>query len=376
VLSNHSLTLARFALSESRFLEKIHVEFAMVLLLCLQPKREGSRDKLNADYERMSMTRLSTQRHASTRTAILEIARGVLEAESRSIRTLANSLGASFGEAVERLLLTTGKVVLSGVGKSGHIAQKIASTFSSTGTPACFLHPTEASHGDLGFLSPTDVLILLSNSGETQELHHLLAYATQLGLTSILVTSRPESRLARLSERVLILPSLSEACPMGLAPTTSTAMMLALGDALAAALLHLRSFEPEDYRERHPGGALGRNLRTVADVIRPVDEVPCLSPGASFQEALFTMAYSRLDCVLVGKSPETASVLCLHTLSPSTPPQSLLEELPLKPLVSVFHLAFIKEAQELMHQKAVRLVKVLDAEQTLLGFMHAQDCEL
>jgi arabinose-5-phosphate isomerase len=322
------------------------------------------------------MISLPTQRQASAGAAVLEIARSVLEAEGKSLQTLANSLSVPFEEAVERLLLTKGKVILAGVGKSGHIAQKIASTFSSTGTPACFLHPTEANHGDLGFLSPTDALIVLSNSGETQELYHLLAYANQLDLFSILITSRPESKLAKLCEKVLTLPSLAEACPMGLAPTTSTTMMLALGDALASALLHLRSFEPEDYRERHPGGALGRKLCAVAEIMRSVDQIPFLPSNASFQEALFAMAQNRLACVLVGESLENASVLCLEDLSLSKSPQALLKELPLKPLMSVFHLAFIKDAQALMRQEAVGLLKVLDAEQTLLGFVHAQDCEL
>lgn len=319
---------------------------------------------------------LPTQRQAFVRTAIFDIARSVLEAESKSLQALANNLSEPFEEVVERLLLIKGKIILAGVGKSGHIAQKIASTLSSTGTPACFLHPTEANHGDLGFLSPTDALIVLSNSGETQELYHLLAYASQLGLFSALVTSRPESKLAKLCERVLTLPSFAEACPMGLAPTTSTTMMLALGDALAAALLHLRSFEPEDYKERHPGGALGRKLCTVAEIMRPVDQVPLLPADTSFQEALFAMAKNRLACVLVGDSLEHASVLPLEDLSLSKHPQTLLRELPQKPLVSIFHLALIKDAQALMRQKGAGLLKVLDDEHTLLGFVHEQDCEL
>ncbi|MGL5784838.1 MAG: KpsF/GutQ family sugar-phosphate isomerase [Alphaproteobacteria bacterium] len=323
------------------------------------------------------MMSLPTRRQASTTgAAVLDIARGVLETESKSLQTLASSLDMPFKEAVERLLLTKGKIVLTGVGKSGHIAQKIASTLSSTGTPACFLHPTEANHGDLGFLSSTDALIVLSNSGETQELYHLLIYANQLDLFSVLITSRPESKLAKLCKGVLVLPSLPEACPMGLAPTTSTTMMLGLGDALAAALLHLHSFEPGDYRERHPGGALGRKLCAVVEVMRPVDEIPFLSVKAPFQEALFAMAQNRLDCVLVGDSLEHASVLCLEDVSFSTPPQMLLKELPLKPLVPVFHLTLIKDAQALMRQEAVGLLKVVDAEQTLLGFVHAQNCAL
>ena len=184
--------------------------------------------------------------------AHVAVARAVLAAEAAGLRALSASLGPSFGDAVERLAACAGRVVVSGMGKSGQVGRKIASTFASTGTPALFVHPAEASHGDLGMILPGDAVLMLSNSGETAELADLVAHARRFGLPLLAITGRASSALARAADILLLLPPAPEACPMGLAPTTSTTMQLALGDALAVALLTRRGFTAGDFSANPP----------------------------------------------------------------------------------------------------------------------------
>ena len=192
-----------------------------------------------------------------------DIARRVIRVEANALNLLADGLDDSFDRAVETLLNATGRVIVSGMGKSGHIARKIAATFASTGTPAHFVHPAEASHGDLGMMAQGDVALVLSNSGETPELADLVAYTRRFAIPLIGVASRPGSTLLKQSDVALVLPPAEEACGSGIVPTTSTTMTLALGDALAVALMEHRAFTPENFREFHPGGKLGDRKSVV-----------------------------------------------------------------------------------------------------------------
>jgi len=221
----------------------------------------------------------------------LALARQVLSTEAAAITALATRLGAPFAAAVELILNSSGRVVLSGIGKSGHIAHKIAATFASTGTPAFFVHPAEAGHGDLGMIAPGDVVVMLSNSGETDELVHLLPHLKRQGAAIIALTGNERSSLAQAADVHLDAAVDSEACPLGLAPTASTTAALALGDALALALLDARGFSVEDFARSHPGGALGRRLLTrVRDVMKTGAELPVVTLDATLAQAVVEMS--------------------------------------------------------------------------------------
>lgn len=226
-----------------------------------------------------------------------EVGRAVLAAEAAGLRALSASLDARFDAAVDSLAACTGRVVVSGMGKSGHVGRKIASTLASTGTPAMFVHPGEASHGDLGMIVPGDAVLALSNSGETAELADLVAHARRFGLPLVAVTARAGSALARAADIVLLLPPAAEACPMGLAPTTSTTMQLALGDALAVALLTRRGFTASDFSINHPGGRLGAQLRLVSDLMHRGDAVPLADAALPMDRALILMTGKGFGCL-------------------------------------------------------------------------------
>ena len=238
------------------------------------------------------------------RTSALALAREVLRIESQAVATLVARVDEEFGRSVDMLYACQGRVVVTGMGKSGHIARKIAATFASTGTAAFFLHPAEASHGDLGMISADDVLIAFSNSGETAEITAILPAVKRLGAKLIAVTGKTASTLARLADARLDASVQTEACPMNLAPTASTTAQLAMGDALAVALLHAKGIGPNDFARAHPGGSLGRKLLTrVGDVMRTGDAVPAVAVGATLAEAILEMSRKRMGmtAVLDGK---------------------------------------------------------------------------
>ncbi|BCW91127.1 Arabinose 5-phosphate isomerase KdsD [Alphaproteobacteria bacterium SO-S41] len=227
----------------------------------------------------------------------LAVARRVLGIEAAALTSLAAAIDASFARAVDVLIGVTGRVIVSGMGKSHHVSTKIAATLSSTGTPAQFVHPAEASHGDLGMITPRDAVLVLSNSGETRELADLILHTRRQGIPLIGMASRPGSTLLRAADIALVLPPAEEACPMGLAPTTSTTMMLALGDALAVALMERRGFGREQYKVFHPGGSLGQALLTVRDLMHTGDEMPLVAESATMEEAVAAMSAKRFGCV-------------------------------------------------------------------------------
>jgi arabinose-5-phosphate isomerase len=227
----------------------------------------------------------------------LDVARSVLATEAAALRALSAFLDGTFERAVDLLAAVPGRVVVSGMGKSGHVARKIAATLSSTGTPALFVHPAEASHGDLGMIVGGDAVLALSNSGETPELADLVAHARRFALPLVAITARANSALAKEADATLLLPGAPEACPMGLAPTTSTTMQIALGDALAVALLTRRGFTATDFRQIHPGGRLGARLRRVRDLMHTGADIPLATADTRMSAALVLMTEKRFGCL-------------------------------------------------------------------------------
>lgn len=231
---------------------------------------------------------------------MLELARRVLRIEAQEVEALARRLDSRFADAVSLVLACRGRVVVSGMGKSGHVGRKIAATLASTGTPAFFMHPAEASHGDLGMITGQDVVLALSNSGESGELLAIVPQIKRTGAKLIAMTGKPNSELAREADVHLDASVSQEACPLGLAPTASTTAALALGDALAVALLEVRGFSAEDFARAHPGGALGRRLLVhVSDVMREGEQIPRTSQGATLSAALLEMSQKGLGMTAI-----------------------------------------------------------------------------
>lgn len=303
--------------------------------------------------------------------------RRVLRREAEALSLLADALDGSFDTAVDLVLKAQGRVIVSGMGKSGHIARKIAATFASTGTPAQFVHPAEASHGDLGMVMRGDVALMLSNSGETPELADMIAHTRRFDIPLIGVASRAESTLMRQSDVALLLPPAQEACDQGIVPTTSTTMMLALGDALAIALMEHRQFTPEHFRIFHPGGKLGARLSKVRDLMhRPPPLVPADTPMG---EALLTMSRSGFGVVgVTGPSGGLAGIITdgdlrrhLDGLMSLTAGQVMTA----KPLtIGPDQLA--EKAVRIMNERKITCLFVVDPESSddAIGLLHIHDC--
>jgi arabinose-5-phosphate isomerase len=254
----------------------------------------------------MPPAKIKAIKPAAVRDGDLAAARRVLKHASDAIGALGTSLNGDFSRAIDVILAVGGRIIVSGMGKSGLIGRKIAATLASTGTPALFLHPAEASHGDLGMVTRADALLMLSNSGETAELTDLITYAKRLAIPLIGVANNSDSRLLQASDVALLLPRAQEACPMGLAPTTSTTMMLALGDALAVALMERRGFSADQYRDFHPGGSLGKKLIRVSDIMHTGKDVPLVSEGTSMKDVLIAMTaagqgFAGVVCIVDSK---------------------------------------------------------------------------
>lgn len=233
----------------------------------------------------------------SRSTGDLAAARRVLDSAGEAIKSLGAGLDAQFTRAIDTILAVKGRVIVSGVGKSGLIGRKIAATLASTGTPSYFVHPAEASHGDLGGVTRQDALLMLSWRGEFAELSDLITYAKRFHIPIIGMACNPASTLLKASNVALVMPKVREACPIGLAPTTSATLMLVLGDALAVALMERRGFSADQYRNFHPGGALGRALVRVSDLMHKGRDIPLVDETTSMQRALMVMASGRLGCV-------------------------------------------------------------------------------
>jgi len=226
----------------------------------------------------------------------LDVAREVLAQESAALTELGRLLDERFTDAVEVFAKVGGRVIVGGIGKSGQIARKVAATLASTGTPAQFVHPSEASHGDLGMVTGQDAVLLFSKSGENGELTDILSYAKRYSIPLIAITGNPTSTLGLAADVILTLPDVAEACPMGLAPTTSTTMMMALGDALAVALLKRNGFSADRFRVLHPGGRLGASLRRVGDLMRTAPDVPLAARADTMADVLLVMSEKNFGC--------------------------------------------------------------------------------
>jgi len=243
--------------------------------------------------------------------AIVDVGRRVLRTEAEALFLMADNLGASFEQAVETLANLSGRVICTGVGKSGHVARKIAATLASTGRPALFVHATEASHGDLGMIGPDDAVLALSKSGETRELADVIAFAKRFGAPLIGMTANADSALGRQSDILLQLPDAPEATGQVDAPTTSTTLQIAMGDALAVALLERAGFTAQDFRVFHPGGKLGAMLRTVGDLMHGEAELPLINQDQPMDRALLVMTEKRFGSV--GVTDETGALVGLIT---------------------------------------------------------------
>ncbi|MBQ7413691.1 MAG: KpsF/GutQ family sugar-phosphate isomerase [Alphaproteobacteria bacterium] len=308
---------------------------------------------------------------------IISAAKQVLEIETKGMNLLKDSIGDSFVQAVNLMFNTKGRVIISGMGKSGHVGQKMAATLASTGTPSFFVHPSEASHGDLGMLTKSDTLITISNSGESREMGDIISFSRRFGIPMIAITGCPTSSMAQAADIVLLIPNKKdapEACPLGMAPTTSTTTTIALGDALAVALLEMRGFTREQFHDRHPGGKLGNVLLKVSDVMAKGDEMPIVSPTMMMADALVIMTEKSLGClgivnengVLIGVITDgdlrrhmTADIIVrqaqdIMTKNPKTIPPNMLGT----------------EAVGLMNSAKITNVFVVDADGKPLGLLH------
>lgn len=235
---------------------------------------------------------------------ILNLASGVLTKEGDALKALGAALDDGFLKAVAMMRECKGRVIITGMGKSGHVGRKIAATLASTGTPSYFVHPSEASHGDLGMIANDDVVLALSNSGEVAEMTDMIHYTRRFSITLIGMTSNPKSTLATAADVALILPKVGEVCPIGMAPTTSTTMMIALGDALAVCLMELRGFTAEDFRNFHPGGKLGKKLARVADFMHTGNALPLVAENDAMSKVLLVMTEKSLGCAGIVDSDE------------------------------------------------------------------------
>jgi arabinose-5-phosphate isomerase len=310
----------------------------------------------------------------------LALARDVLDIEADAVRGLRNQLDDGFVSAVDFLLSCRGRVVVSGIGKSGHVARKLAATLASTGTPAFFVHPAEASHGDLGMVTADDVFIAMSNSGESDELIAILPLVKRLGSKLIAITGRPESSLARLADVHLNARVEKEACSLNLAPTASTTAALALGDALAVAVLDARGFGADDFARSHPGGALGRRLLTyVGDVMRTGDQLPKVSVGATVRDALFQLTAKRMGMTAIVDAHERVEgIFTDGDLRRVLEKTGDFRDLPIADVmtraprtIGADHLAV--EAVELMERHRINQMLVVDAAGTLIGALNMHD---
>ena len=310
----------------------------------------------------------------------LALAAQTFEIEARALQELAARQGEGFPAAVQAMLQCRGRVIVMGMGKSGHVGRKIAATLASTGTPAFFVHPAEASHGDLGMVMPGDVVLAISNSGESDELAAVLPAMRRLGVVLVGMTGKPASTLARHADIVISSAVEQEACPLNLAPTASTTAQMALGDALAVALLDARGFREEDFARSHPGGSLGRKLLMhVHDLMRSGDDVPRVGPDASFTALLREMTGKGLGFTAVADAD--GRVLGIFTDGDL---RRLIErgtDLRALHAADVMHTtpklvradALAVDAADVMEQHRITSVLVVDAEQRLVGALNSND---
>lgn len=311
---------------------------------------------------------------------VLALAKETFDIEAAAIQGLKSNVGEGFVLAVQNMLSISGRVVIMGMGKSGHVGRKIAATLASTGTPAMFVHPGEASHGDLGMVTSSDLVLMISNSGESQEVAAILPVLKRLGVPLVAMTAKAQSTMAQHADIWIDTAVTKEACPLNLAPTASTTAQLAMGDALAVALLDARGFRAEDFARSHPGGALGRKLLThVSDVMRSGDAIPCVLPQATFSELMREMSAKGLGATAV-----VAADGALMGIFTDGDLRRLVEQgtdLRAKTAADVMHVnpctiaahALAVDAVELMEARRITSVLVVDEDGLLCGAINTND---
>jgi len=305
-------------------------------------------------------------------------ARHVLTLEADGLNALADSLDTEFAYAVDVLANVRGRIIVTGMGKSGHIGRKIAATFASTGSPAFFVHPGEASHGDLGMVTQDDAILALSNSGETAELSDFIAYSRRFAIKLISITSRATSTLAEAADVSLVLPNAQEACPLGLAPTTSTTMTLALGDCLGVALLERRGFSASDFKEFHPGGNLGNQLMKVKDLMHTGNALPLVDPQTTMGDTLLEMTAKHFGCVGVVDSEKKL----IGIITDGDLRRNMSDDLICKKANAIMTIgaktvranALAVEALAIMNDKSITSLFVLNENDKVDGILHIHDC--
>ena len=299
----------------------------------------------------------------------------VLKIEANALKALADSLGDAFEQAVEILSAVKGRVVVSGMGKSGHIARKIAATMASTGAPAQFVHPGEASHGDLGMIMQGDACIMLSNSGETAELADEIAHTRRFKIPMIAITKNADSSLARAADVALILPAQPEACGIGMAPTTSTTMQLALGDALAVALMKMRGFDRDSFLVNHPGGKLGAQLLKVESIMHTGSALPVVSEQTAMSDALLEMTAKGFGVAAVVKDQTLLGIITDGDLRRSMDGLMDLKAGAVATMgpVTATPDMLASEALGIMNDKTISALMVVDSAGSLKGLLHIHD---
>ena len=309
----------------------------------------------------------------------LEYARRVFEVEANAILNLSRLINEHFDKAVEAIQTCRGRVVVAGMGKSGLIGQKISATFASTGTPSHYLHPAEAIHGDLGRVLTEDLLLGLSNGGETEEMIRLIPSVKRIGSKIISITGNPASTLGRLSDIVLSIGKIEEACPLGLAPTTSTTAMLAMGDALAMCVCQKRNFTREEYALFHPGGSLGRKLMKVSEIMRTGDANPCVAQSALVMDVLFVITKARSGAATV---IDDAGRLCgiftdgdlrRRMKNGADVLNMKISEVMTKNPVTVTPDTLVIDAMRVLKQKKIDEVPIVNSDGYPVGMMDVQD---
>ncbi|MFP4274344.1 MAG: SIS domain-containing protein [Paracoccaceae bacterium] len=308
---------------------------------------------------------------------VLDTARRVLATEASALALLAEELPADFAPAVERILAMRGRVVVAGIGKSGHVGRKISATLASTGTPSLFVHAAEASHGDLGMIGNEDIVLLISNSGETAELGDILAYTRRFAIPVIGISSRAGSTLMRAADLRLLLPGAPEACHIGMAPTTSTTMTLALGDALAVALMEARGFAAEDFRDFHPGGKLGAQMSRVAQLMHGEASLPLVDPDTPMSQALLVMTSKGFGiAAVVAEDGRLQGIVTDGDLRRHM--DGLLErnagQIATRDPVTVGPDTLAATALGLMNARKISVLLVVDEDRHPLGVLHIHDC--
>jgi len=308
--------------------------------------------------------------------SFVQAAKKVLQTEADALTSLKNHLPNDFSDLVKIILNLNGRVIVSGVGKSGHIGNKIAATLASTGTPAYFVHATEASHGDLGMITEKDLCLLISNSGETSEIFDIVAHARRFSIPIATISSNTESTLVKAADFKLCLPVVEEACPIGMAPTTSTTMMLALGDALAVALMEAKNFNSENFKVLHPGGKLGAKMMMVSQVMHKSDALPLVETQTSMKETLLTMSSRGFGiAAVVNEQDYLVGVITdgdlrrhINDLMSKT-----AGDIASVSPITVIGETFVVDALKLMQENKITVLIVTSAENKPVGILHIQD---